>query len=91
MADFSSEALGLIGAALLSFAGDEAHYRLQRRWATGLLGALVRLYRLDVQIDPSIIGGMTIRVGSVQIDSSLATKLNKLSLALKSGVTGAAA
>ena len=47
--------------------------------------------RLDVQIDGSIIGGMTIRVGSVQIDSSLATKLNKLSLALKSGVTGAAA
>jgi F-type H+-transporting ATPase subunit delta len=47
--------------------------------------------KLDVQIDPSIIGGMTIRVGSVQIDSSLATKLNKLSLALKSGVTGAAA
>jgi F-type H+-transporting ATPase subunit delta len=47
--------------------------------------------KLDVQIDASIIGGMTIRVGSVQIDSSLATKLNKLSMALKSGVTGAAA
>jgi len=47
--------------------------------------------KLDVQIDPSIIGGMTIRVGSVQIDSSLATKLNKLSMALKSSVTGAAA
>ena len=47
--------------------------------------------RLDVQIDPSIIGGMTIRLGSVQIDSSLATKLNKLSMALKSGVSGAAA
>ena len=47
--------------------------------------------KLDVQIDPSIIGGMTIRLGSVQIDSSLATKLNKLSMALKSGVSGAAA
>ena len=34
---------------------------------------------------------MTIRLGSVQIDSSLATKLNKLSMALKSGVSGAAA
>ena len=47
--------------------------------------------KLDVVIDPSIIGGMKIRVGSIQIDSSLSTKLNKLSMALKSSVTGAAA
>ena len=57
-----------------------------QRWRNG-----GRTIKLDVQIDPSIIGGMTIRVGSVQIDSSLSTKLNKLSLALKSSVTGAAA
>jgi F-type H+-transporting ATPase subunit delta len=34
-------------------------------------------------VDPSILGGMIVRVGSRQIDTSLRTKLSSLKLALK--------
>jgi F-type H+-transporting ATPase subunit delta len=38
---------------------------------------------LDVKIDPSIIGGLIVKVGSQMIDSSLRTKLNSIKLAMK--------
>lgn len=38
---------------------------------------------LDVKVDPSILGGLVVRIGSRQIDTSLKTKLNSLKLALK--------
>jgi F-type H+-transporting ATPase subunit delta len=38
---------------------------------------------LDVRVDPSIIGGMTVKVGSRMVDSSLRTKLNQIKLAMK--------
>ena len=38
---------------------------------------------LDVKIDPAIIGGLIVKVGSRMIDSSLRTKLNALKLAMK--------
>lgn len=38
---------------------------------------------LDVRVDPSILGGLVVRIGSRQIDTSLKTKLNSLKLALK--------
>ena len=38
---------------------------------------------LSVSVDPSLIGGMVVRMGSRQIDTSLKTKLNSLKLALK--------
>ena len=38
---------------------------------------------LEVQVDPAIIGGMVVRVGSRMIDSSLKTKLERLQLAMK--------
>lgn len=38
---------------------------------------------LDVTVDPSILGGLVVRLGSRQIDTSLKTKLNKMKLALK--------
>jgi F-type H+-transporting ATPase subunit delta len=34
-------------------------------------------------VDPSLLGGLIVRIGSRQIDSSLRTKLNSLKLALK--------
>ena len=36
-----------------------------------------------VTIDPSLLGGLVVKVGSRQIDTSLKTKLNSLKLALK--------
>jgi F-type H+-transporting ATPase subunit delta len=38
---------------------------------------------LDVRIDPSIIGGLIVKVGSRMVDSSLRTKLNSIKLAMK--------
>ena len=38
---------------------------------------------LDVKIDPAIIGGLIVQVGSRMVDSSLRTKLNSIKLAMK--------
>jgi len=38
---------------------------------------------LDVKIDPAIIGGLIVKVGSRMIDTSLRTKLNAMKLAMK--------
>ena len=38
---------------------------------------------LDINIDPAIIGGLVVKVGSRMIDSSLRTKLNAIKFAMK--------
>jgi F-type H+-transporting ATPase subunit delta len=38
---------------------------------------------LNATVDPSILGGMIVKVGSRQIDTSLKTRLSSLKLALK--------
>jgi F-type H+-transporting ATPase subunit delta len=38
---------------------------------------------LDARVDPSLIGGLIVKVGSRMIDGSLRTKLNSLKLAMK--------
>jgi F-type H+-transporting ATPase subunit delta len=38
---------------------------------------------LDTQVDPSLLGGIVVKVGSRMIDSSLKTKLNNLAHAMK--------
>ena len=38
---------------------------------------------LEMSVDPSLLGGMIVKVGSRQIDTSLKTKLSSLKLALK--------
>ncbi|EJF98344.1 ATP synthase subunit delta [Bartonella vinsonii subsp. arupensis Pm136co] len=50
----------------------------------GVVGGKVLLHTL---VDPTILGGLIIRVGSSQIDTSLATKLSSLKLALKKEVS----
>ena len=39
--------------------------------------------QVDVTVDPSLIGGLIVKVGSRMIDSSLKTKLQRLQLAMK--------
>ncbi len=39
--------------------------------------------QVDVKIDPSIIGGLVVKLGSRMVDTSLRTKLNALKLAMK--------
>jgi len=38
---------------------------------------------MDVDIDPSLIGGVVVRVGSRMIDTSLKSKLQRMQLAMK--------
>lgn len=38
---------------------------------------------LDIKIDPAIIGGLVVKVGSRMVDSSLRTKLNAIKFAMK--------
>lgn len=38
---------------------------------------------VDAQVDPTLIGGMVVRVGSRMVDFSLRTKIEKLQLAMK--------
>ena len=38
---------------------------------------------LDVRVDPAIIGGLVVKLGSRMVDSSLRTKLNAIKIAMK--------
>ncbi len=38
---------------------------------------------VDVKVDPALIGGLVVKVGSRMVDSSLRTKLQRLQLAMK--------
>jgi F-type H+-transporting ATPase subunit delta len=39
--------------------------------------------QMDVQVDPSIIGGLKVKLGSRMVDASLRTKLNSIRIAMK--------
>jgi F-type H+-transporting ATPase subunit delta len=39
--------------------------------------------QVDVKVDPAIIGGLVVKLGSRMVDSSLRTKLNAIKLAMK--------
>lgn len=38
---------------------------------------------IDARVDPAILGGITVKLGSEMIDASIRTKLNRLALAMK--------
>ena len=38
---------------------------------------------MDVTVDPAIIGGLIVKVGSRMVDTSLRTKLNSIKIAMK--------
>ncbi len=48
-----------------------------------LRGAVGSKVQVDVAVDPSLIGGLVVKVGSRMIDNSLKTKLQRLQLAMK--------
>ena len=47
------------------------------------LGVAGKDVTINVTVDPSILGGLIVKMGSRQIDTSLRTKLSSLKLALK--------
>jgi F-type H+-transporting ATPase subunit delta len=50
---------------------------------SAIAGAAGKNVALDVKIDPSIIGGLKVKLGSRMIDASLKTKLNSIRIAMK--------
>ncbi|MEO5323808.1 F0F1 ATP synthase subunit delta [Mesorhizobium sp. CC13] len=50
---------------------------------TALKGVAGKDVAITVSVDPSLLGGLVVKMGSRQIDTSLKTKLNSLKLALK--------
>ena len=48
-----------------------------------LKAALGKDVALDARVDPALIGGLVVKVGSRMIDGSLRTKLNSLKIAMK--------
>jgi len=46
-------------------------------------GAAGRKVTLDLKVDPKLIGGLKVKVGSRLVDASLATKLSRLQFAMK--------
>ena len=50
---------------------------------TKLKARVGREITLDARVDPSILGGIVVRLGSQMIDASIATKLNTLATAMK--------
>jgi F-type H+-transporting ATPase subunit delta len=51
--------------------------------AKNLKSTLKQDVKVNVQVDESLLGGMIVKVGSKQIDSSIKTKLNRLTVAMK--------
>jgi F-type H+-transporting ATPase subunit delta len=50
---------------------------------TQLKGRAGRDVTIDAQVDPNILGGIVIKLGSEMIDASIRTKLNRLATAMK--------
>ena len=50
---------------------------------SNLKGRLGRDVNVDLSVDPSILGGLVVKVGSQMIDGSIRTKLNTLAQAMK--------
>ena len=59
---------------------SEAHLATIRDTLKGVTGKDVQV---DVKVDPAIIGGLVVKLGSRMVDSSLRTKLNALKHAMK--------
>ena len=48
-----------------------------------LRGAVGQKVAVNLAVDPSLIGGLIVRVGSRMVDSSLRSKINRLQLSMK--------
>ncbi len=60
---------------------------LSEHQRTKLVGALQKLVEgkvsLDLSVDPDLLGGLVVKIGSRMVDSSLQTKLQQLKLAMR--------
>ena len=72
------------GADLIASSQDAALSAAQMKSIqTALRSALGRDPELSARVDPSILGGLKVKVGSKLFDASLKTKLDQMTFALK--------
>lgn len=79
--DLAAAARGQLSADVVSAHALDAAQQKELRAA--LSGAAGKDVTLRMKVDPAILGGLVVRIGSRQIDTSLRTKLSSLKLALK--------
>ncbi len=77
----AAEARGEVSAEVNS--AHELSAAQQKELAATLKNVAGQDVTINVTVDPSLLGGMIVKMGSRQIDTSLKTKLNSLKLALK--------
>ncbi|PSJ52600.1 F0F1 ATP synthase subunit delta [Kumtagia ephedrae] len=77
----AAEARGEVAAEVTSAHALTAAQQTELKAA--LKGVAGKDVAISVTVDPSLLGGLVVRLGSRQIDTSLRTKLNSLKLALK--------
>ena len=56
---------------------------LTRHLARNLRARVGRDVAVDAKVDPAILGGLVVKIGSQMIDSSIRTRLNTLAMAMK--------
>jgi F-type H+-transporting ATPase subunit delta len=77
------------GSVAKAFAALAAHDRgeisaeVTKAIAAKLKARVGRDVAIDAKIDPSILGGLTVKIGSTLIDNSIKTRLNSLATAMK--------
>ncbi len=95
----SNRRLFVLGAVIDGFLAELARRRgqvsavvtsarpLKDEHVTEITNELKKVYGkglvVDQEVDPSLIGGLVVRVGSRMVDNSMRTKLNRLELAMK--------
>jgi len=77
----AAESRGEVSAEVTS--ATELTQAQQNELKATLKGVAGKDVTINVTVDPSILGGLIVKLGSRQIDSSLRTKLSSLKLALK--------
>ena len=82
LADRRGEMTAEVTAARPLSAEQQAAVSEAIRRAAKSMGAGSKV-SIDVKVDPSLLGGLIVKVGSRMIDSSLKSKLQKLQLAMK--------
>jgi F-type H+-transporting ATPase subunit delta len=77
----SADRRGEVAAEVVS--AEPLSQRHVNELKSALKASLGKDVTLDAKVDPSLIGGLVVKVGSRMIDGSLKTKLNSLKLVMK--------
>ncbi len=77
----AAEARGEVAADVIS--AHELSAEQKKSLGAALKSVAGKDVAMNISVDPSILGGLIVKIGSRQIDTSLKTKLNALKLALK--------